>query len=322
MKKMVLFIKVCVLAFILGRCSEQKSFSSISLPLGKEPQLFMEGVVSTNDDEFDINFTKNSDSLFFTRRSLDNPQKIYFSTWKNNKWTTPKKAQFSTARDEFPTLNPIGNILYFGSTRPIPDRPSKGTFDMNIWKVEKNGDQWSSPKPLGREINKIQDEKEQWPSSNENSIFQIDSENFIFSTMQSTDSIINIFTTNTKKDGFTSPKKVNGLFEPDVYWKSSPIISPDGKYLFFNAYDTPFGFGGEDIFVSKVLDKGFSKAVNLGKRINSKREETSPRFSGNGEFFFFSRNDLSPTNEDGNWNIYYLKTKDLKLENLFTNEEY
>jgi len=312
---------LAILALGLLGCINSPNKTKWKVPIGEKPVVFLEGLVSTEDDEFDVTFTKHNDTLFFTRRKAGEVQKIYFSIWKNHEWTVPTIAPFSTDRDEFPNLTRDGKTLYFGSTRSIQNRTSKGNFDMNIWKVEKKGAGWAAPSPLGPVLNKTQKVKEDWPSSNENSIFSIDDKTFLFSTMKRGDSTIHIYQTSLNNSGFSSPIKVNGLFDQDTYWKSSPVISPDGKYLFFNAYNTPYGFGGEDIYVCKVLENGFSKAINLGPNINSKREETAPKFSGDGSFFFFSRNEISSSKEDGDWNVYYIETKKLYLETLFKNHE-
>ena len=90
-------------------------------------------------------------------------------------------------------------------------------------------------------------EKEEWPSSTETSLFTNDNFSYYFATMLRGTKTIEIYNTQLMDNKFSEPVKVNGLFENDNYWKSSPIISTDGNYLIFNAYNTPLGQGGEDI---------------------------------------------------------------------------
>ena len=130
---------------------------------------------------------------------------------------------------------------------------------------------------------------------------------------------IEIYNTQLIDNKFSEPVKVNGLFENDDYWKSSPIISTDGNYLIFNAYNTPLGQGGEDIYVSKKTNSVWTKAKNIGELINTKAEEASPRFSIDGKYFFFAREFKENPNKDGIWSIYFIETKYLNLENLFNN---
>lgn len=314
-------IKTITLVFAssLFNCSERNTTNPISNVIVDKPTLFLEGLVSTDADEFDIAFTKKSDSLFFTRRQKGGKQQIYISSFKKNTWSPPKLVPFSTSRDEFPTLSKDGKTVYFGSTRPIKGRISKGNFDMNLWAVSKNEDGWGTPTALGKNINQLQNLEEEWPSSNENMIHDMGNSQFLFSTMKRGDSIIHIYSTQLMDSIFSQPIKIDGLFEPDVNWKSSPTVTPDGKFLLFNAYDAPNGYGGEDIYVSKILPNGYSKAVNLGAFINTNGEEACPKFTADGQYFFFARQDKASQDAQGDWNIYYVETIFLNLESLFTN---
>ena len=284
------------------------------------PEIFAERVISLKDvNVFTFAFTNNDKTIYFTRRHGNEKQKIYVTNFEDGKWTEPKTASFSTDRDENPFVTSNGKTIYFGSQRPIPVRQNKGNFDMNIWKTDWKNGKWSEPTPLNDTINQVQVEKEEWPSSNQNSIFTNDGLNFYFATMIRGTETIEMFQTKQIKGAFTQPKKIDNLFKDDKYWKSTPIISPDGKYLIFNAYDTPDGKGGEDIYVSQKTEKGWSLAKNIGELVNSKAEEAGARFSQDGKYFFFTRENKKNNEQDGIWSIYYLETKYLQIEKLFNN---
>ncbi|OZO45567.1 hypothetical protein CGU37_28795, partial [Pseudomonas fluorescens] len=110
---------------------------------------------------------------------------------------------------------------------------------------------------------------------------------------------------------------INGIFEDDKTWIYSAVLSPNGEYLVFNSYDAPGGTGGEDVFISKKTVDGWSKAKPIGSLINTKDEESSPRFSRDGKYFFFSRAENLGNYEYGEWSIYFIETESLHLENLF-----
>ncbi len=284
------------------------------------PEIFAEGVISIKDvNVFNFAFTNNDKTIYFTRRQGNEKQKIYFTNFENNKWTEPQIASFSTDRDETPFITPNGKTLYFGSQRPIPNRQNKGNFDMNIWKTDWKNGKWSEPTPLNEIINQVQIEKEEWPSSNQNSIFTNDGLNFYFATMVRGTKTIEMFQTKQIKGVFTQPIKIDNLLKDDNYWKSTPIISPDGKYLIFNAYGTPDGKGGEDIYVSQKTENGWSLAKNIGELINTKTEEAGARFSQDGKYFFFTRENKENLDKDAIWSIYYVETKYLQIEKLFNN---
>ena len=282
------------------------------------PEIFAEGIVSVTDmSVFTFAFTNNDKTIYFTRRKGNEKQKIYFTNFVNNTWTEPQLASFSTDRDESPFITADGKTLYFGSQRPIPGKPNKGNFDMNIWKTDLKNGKWSEPAPLSDVINQVQIEKEEWPSSNQNSIFTYDGLHFYFATMVRGTKTIDIFQTKQTKVEFTTPTRIENLFKDDKYWKSTPIISPDGKYLIFNAYSTPDGYGGEDIYISQKTEKGWSLAKNIGPLINTQSEEAGARFTQDGKYFFFTRENKADINKDGIWSIYYVETKYLQIEKLF-----
>ena len=128
---------------------------------------------------------------------------------------------------------------------------------------------------------------------------------------------IALYETQFDENEFSDPKAVEGIFDDEKYWIYSAVISPDGQYLVFNSYDAPGGKGGEDIFVSRKTEKGWSKAKSIGQLVNSKDEESSPRFSRDGKYFFFSRAENFGNYEYGEWSIYFVETEFLRLSEKF-----
>jgi Tol biopolymer transport system component len=188
---------------------------------------------------------------------------------------------------------------------------------MNIWMTEWINNKWGNPIPLNESINAVQQENEEWPSSNENFIFSLDGKSFLYTTMLRGDNSINIYEVNKTGEDFSTPKKINGLFESEKTWKYSAVMSPDGNFLFFNSYNADDGFGGEDIYVSKKMAEGWSRAKNIGAIINTSAQESSPRFSPDGKYFFFGREFRENPEKDGIWNIFFIETKYLNLNELF-----
>lgn len=287
-----------------------------------QPKLFAEGIISTEaDSEFDIAFTNEGFTAYFTRRKTGEPQKIYVTNFVKGKWTTPEISSFSNARDGSPFITPNGRTLYFASTRPLPNTVSKGNYDENIWKVERTENGWSSPVPLSDKINKIQVEGEEFPSSNEGLIYSNDGVIFYFSTQRRGTKGVDIYKTELRNGDFSEPEKITGEANSETLWESSVILSPDGNYIVFNTYNSPYGFGKEDILISKKTENGWSKPVNLGNLINTKDNESSPKFSYDGKYFFFSRETVKEGEEDGIWSIYFVETAALKLETLLGQEK-
>ena len=283
-----------------------------------KPELFAPGIISTAEsDEFDISFHPNASEVYFTRREKGAKQKIFVSEFRDGAWAKPELAPFSTDRDETPFIVPDGSRLYFGSQRPIPGRENLGNFDMNIWVVDKTEQGWGEPAPLPEIINAVQEEGENWPSSNANFFFSPDGLSFYFTSMYRGDPGIELYKTRFQNGEFSQPAKISGLFDKPEIWKYNPAVTPDGQYLLFNSYGLADGYGGEDIYVSRKTKSGWSKAVNLGPLVNTAGEEGAARFSPDGRYFFFCHADNLGDEQLGPWSIFYTETSALKLSELF-----
>ena len=65
-------------------------------------------------------------------------------------------------------------------------------------------------------------------------------------------------------------------------------LSADGNILYFTS-DRKGGFGGLDLYMSKKIGENeWSKAINLGKTINSEYNEESPHLQANSDILYFS----------------------------------
>lgn len=79
------------------------------------------------------------------------------------------------------------------------------------------------------------------------------------------------------------PKEINSTSH-----EIAATISPDGKAIYF-ASDRSGGYGGVDLYVSRVLPNGeWSTALNLGPSINTAEDEDFPNLSVDGKTLFFS----------------------------------
>ncbi len=73
-------------------------------------------------------------------------------------------------------------------------------------------------------------------------------------------------------------------------WESQPSLSADGRMLFFVS-DRRGGIGNKDLYISYKLDENkWSRAENLGPKINTPYEEISPFIHVNGRTLFFASN--------------------------------
>lgn len=85
-----------------------------------------------------------------------------------------------------------------------------------------------------------------------------------------------------------------------VRWTSSPFAADEsiqGMHVFADSIvlfssNRAGGYGGFDLYISKKNSVGWSKALNLGEKINTAYDEVTPFLTKNGRTLFFSSNGL------------------------------
>ncbi|RLD50728.1 MAG: hypothetical protein DRJ05_19270 [Bacteroidetes bacterium] len=79
-----------------------------------------------------------------------------------------------------------------------------------------------------------------------------------------------------------------GTYVNSQWWDSQPVISANGKQLFFSSKRSG-GKGGADIWMSVKLPAGkWSPPINLGDSINTTGDEMAPFLHADGKTLFFS----------------------------------
>ncbi|SMG25518.1 Outer membrane protein OmpA [Marivirga sericea] len=119
----------------------------------------------------------------------------------------------------------------------------------------------------------------------------------------SADGRVMVFTSCNKRDGFGSCDLYISYFEGDDWqkpenlgvkinssaWESQPFLSSDGRFLLFSS-NRKGGLGKRDLYYAKKVNGEWSKAVNLGDKVNTFADEISPFLSLSNEELFFSSN--------------------------------
>ncbi|GAB3176877.1 OmpA family protein [Telluribacter humicola] len=96
---------------------------------------------------------------------------------------------------------------------------------------------------------------------------------------------LKLYSADLKDGGWSNVQELP--FNNDEYSTGHPSLSRDGNVLFF-ASDRPGGLGGTDIYVSRREKNGWSKPQNLGKQLNTNRDEMFPFVDDNGNLYFAS----------------------------------
>ncbi len=275
-----LSISLFLLAIVTACQDSQKSnltLFSDQIPTDT-PLIFGEGFISTDDFEFAITFSPDMDELFFTRRKWEEDNKVYSMKLLDGKWSEPEVAFFTPTSgwDFEPHINPEGDLLYFGSTRPLSDSVERS--GLHQWVSKKLSRGWSQPVVLEKPF---VDRFVMYLTSSENG-------NLYFTSRE--ESVGGGIFYSAREDGqYTSVNRM----EKEINFPSGesiahPYIAPDESYIIYDGKSSS-GFGGCDLYISFNKDGTWTEAINLGPEINTDQCEMCASVSPDGKYLFFHR---------------------------------
>ncbi len=174
-------------------------------------------------------------------------------------------------------------------------------YDEDIYISKKQADgQWAKPEPLSDNINTRANEG--------TSTISADGRTLIFTACQERSGFgsCDLYISYKIGDEWTMPKNLGNQINGGA-WESQPSLSADGNTLYFVS-DRKGGQGRRDIYVSYRNEKReWCKAENLGKEINSPRDEVSPFIHVNGQSLYFASDGLPGF---GKFDLYVAEKKD------------
>jgi len=252
---------------------------------------FLEDVVKKFPNVRDIAIAPNGNEIMFSAQSvMGNVSAIISITKKNSKWSKPKVASFS---GQFFDLEPFfshdGLKLYFVSTRPINDSTNTPK-DFDIWFVKRKDlkSDWSPPKNMGPPINTKHGEF--YPSIAKNGNFYFTRDNPELK----------------RKDDIYMSKNINGKLSSPIAladtinsegYEYNAFIAPDESYLIYGCYNRKDGLGSGDLYISYNTKEGWTKAENMGKKVNSTKMDYCPFVdTKTNTLYFTSKLDRTNTN--------------------------
>ncbi len=231
---------------------------------GQEPEMIGPGVISTAALEYGPAFTAGGDTLYFTRRtSFREPPQIYWSVRDGNGWSEPSKVPFSSVEgDEFPSLSPDGQRLYFASKRPA-NGVARESNDM--WFVARTAAGWSEPRHLGGELST--DDVDSHPVETEDGLY-------FHSRRAGGMGRVDAYFAAGSPGNWSSPV-VLPFNSPQV--DGEVVIRPGGGGAVFYS-DRPGGHGRGDLYFAPRDGAGWGEPVNLGRVINAEGWSWTPTF--------------------------------------------
>ncbi|MBN2135209.1 MAG: PD40 domain-containing protein [Acidobacteria bacterium] len=236
-----------------------------------EPVIFAPGIISTGQEESSITFTPDGINCYLVIQGS-----IYFSKFVGGQWSEPVLAPFSGKyMDITPHISPDGARFYWTSYRPLDggEEPSKYT---NIWYMDKIGDGWSEPKPVGPPVNGEYDADS--PS--------VTCDGTLYFGAYFEDVGARVLRSRMKNGEFTKPELL-----PETINHGSAFhgcIAPDESYLVIPMFGKKDSYGSTDYYISfRDKDDNWTPVINMGKAVNSSKVESGPYITADGKYFFF-----------------------------------
>lgn len=253
-------------------------------PPGTTAVLFAPRLVSTAGDQGGVVVFPGGREIYF--QWVHNAGGRVTSTIRvtklvNGSWTSPQTVPFSgTSMDGSLAMHPNGSRLYFQSNRPID--ASQSAYEYNIWYVERQGDDWSEARPIGRPIN----------GRNSTGGPSVTADGTMYFTIMDTESgHSEIYRSRLSSGVYQEPERlpdqVNSLFQTcDSY------VAPDESFLVFVAFP---GVGHSNnpggLYVSfRDSTGGWSAARDIRPTIASV-EGGYATITPDGRYLFFTRRD-------------------------------
>ncbi len=224
-------------------------------------------------DESMMAFTALKPAPGRSKNSKEMVENIYLSYNENGSWSQPKPLDVNTKTN-------IGTAGLSADGRQMIIFISSGNNTGSLYTIERNGDKWSNPSPLGNTINS----------------------GYLESTASITpDGKIIYFASNRRggaggMDLYKVEKTKNGTWGPAVSLgaaintpanEDAPFIHPDGKTLFFTS-DGDGTMGGKDIFKTEFVNGTWEKPENMGYPVNTVADDSYFTLTADGTKGFFS----------------------------------
>ena len=322
--------KICILGillfnFLVLQMSAQKNDFPVlkgpylgQEPPGKNPELFLPGLITTLDVEYCISYLDQGRVCVFGRNDMG----INYTYIKDGRWTDPQKMQLEPQLWEWKhNAGPDDRTLYFMSRRLTDFKDDKE--EVNIYKMEWTGIGWTEREMLSCPPNSIA-YHEIYPSVTADGTIYFHGGDFRNAPV-------------IHQDIYRS-RCVNGIYQEQErlhepinteYGEYDAFAAPDESYLIFGS-NRPGGFGRYDSYICFLKEDGtWTHPANLGNPMNSMSWENRVMVTPDGQYLFFvsgrSHVFLNDELDDGKntstTGFYWVKTdfiQDMRLRMLHT----
>lgn len=195
----------------------------------------------------------------------------------------------SAESEYFPSLTIDGQEFIF--TRRL------NGANEDFFTSARTGNNWSAASPLAGNVNTPQNEAAQNISQ--------DGEWLVFTGCYRPDGFgsCDIYISYKQENGWSEPINLGDWINSDQ-WESQPCLSPDKRELYF-ASRRHGGFGGSDIYVSRIQPNGkWSEPENMGDGVNTAGDEQSPFMHADNQTLYFTSNHWPGYGDD---DLFYIR---------------
>jgi hypothetical protein len=253
--------------------------------LGREepdstPEPFAPGILlNTHRPHGGLAFSPDGKEIYWTGAlTFGTFQKIWMMRRVKGRWGSPKAVSFL---DPYtyggPAISPDGDRLFFDIAKPAGENNRQINHDIGFMGRKEDG--WGEVIFPGPPLNS--DKSELGPSVSRNGNIYFYSFN-----IEGGFGSVDIYCSRLGKDGYEKPENLGDSINSESM-ETLPYIAPDESYLLFSSMRSD-GYGDFDLYVSyKKQDGTWTKAKNLGEKINSSARDSTSIVSPDGKYLFF-----------------------------------
>ncbi|NIO81573.1 MAG: hypothetical protein GTN53_19980, partial [Candidatus Aminicenantes bacterium] len=247
---------------------------------GSIPEPFASGILlNIHRPHGSIAFSPDGKEIYWAAAlTYGTHQKIWMIRRVNGQWNPPKAAPFfDNYTYGWPAFSPDGERFFVNAA--IPEGKNSQRRNHDICFFEKNSHGWSDLMNPGSPLNS--DKSELGSSISNNGTVYFHSPN-----IEGGYGLNDIYRSKLTNGRFEKPENLGDSINAGSM-EVAPYIAPDESYLLFSSLRSD-GYGDFDLYVSyKKEDGTWTKAKNLGKKMNSPTRDDSPIVSPDGKFLFF-----------------------------------
>ncbi|RDC63744.1 OmpA family protein [Adhaeribacter pallidiroseus] len=230
--------------------------------------------------------TATKTHLVFTARNNDTPQadeNLYVSVFQNNVWSEPVSIA-SNINSEFnegtASISGDGKTLVFSSC----NRPNS-LGDCDLYISTRNGNTWSKPVNLGRQVNSAAWDSQPCLSADGRTLY------FSSDRGQGSKGREDIWMSRQQEDGAWSVPENLGEPVNTSGSETAPFLHASGSTLYFSS-NGHTGMGGADIFKTTLTGTAWTEPENLGYPLNTASNEASFFITPDNTKGYYSRLEL------------------------------